>query len=94
MTRIYNDQGLLTSSVLSPEQYEFMREVSRMIPDEQSRISAFARLTNAERRAEAVLMVERILSAMTQTGAHPEGHDARQIVMAVLHYRLNVELME
>lgn len=70
-------------AALTPEQRAFILRISRLLPEEQSRITRYVSFINAERRDEAALMAKRILTAI------PDDHPHRETVKALLFQRLD-----
>jgi hypothetical protein len=81
--KIKDENGVLLGADLTPEQRAFILRVSRLVPQEQSRITRYMAFVNAERRDEATLVAKRIWAAM------PETHPNREQVFALLIGRLD-----
>jgi hypothetical protein len=81
--RIKDEKGVLRGFALTPTQRAFILRISRLVPEEQSRITRYVEFVKAERRDEATLMAERILTAL------PDDDPNRSVVAGLLFARLD-----
>jgi hypothetical protein len=81
--KIIDDKKVLRGFALTAEQRAFILRVSKLVPEEQSRITRYIEFVKAERRDEATLFAERILTAL------PDDDPNREKVAQLLFARLD-----